>query len=86
MRSNRERCAAERKLVHERAPLSFRVSGGVFSCGVWDLSDSGADVRLKNVPLLPIEFDISLDGFRTTLAGLMWRDSDIAGIVFRPTT
>ena len=70
-----------------RGPRSpFRVSGGVFSCGVWDLSDSGADVRLKNVPLLPIEFDISLDGFRTTLAGLMWRDSDIAGIAFRPTT
>jgi hypothetical protein len=69
-----------------RGPRSpFRVSGGVFSCGVWDLSDSGADVRLNCVPLLPIEFDISLDGFRTTLAGLMWRDSDIAGIAFRPT-
>jgi hypothetical protein len=46
-----------------RGPRSpFRVSGGVFSCGVWDLSDSGADVRLNCVPLLPIEFDISLDG------------------------
>ena len=86
MRSNRERCAAERKLVHERARSPFRVSGSVFSCGVWGLSDSGADVRLNSVPLLPIEFDISLDGFRTTLAGLMWRDRDIAGIAFRPTT
>src|SRR5258708_1532555 len=70
-----------------RGPRSpFRVSGSLSSVGCWGLSGSGGDVRLNCVPLLPIEFDISLDGFRTTLAGLMWRDRDIAGIAFRPTT
>jgi hypothetical protein len=69
-----------------RGPRSpFRVSGGVFSCGVWDLSDSGADVRLNSVPLLPIE-----STFRSTAShharGPDVRDSDIAGIAFRPTT
>ena len=69
----------------ERPCSPFRASRGVFSCGVRDLSDRGAGVRLNDLPLLPTEFDISIDGFRTTLACLMWRDGDIAGIAFRPT-
>jgi hypothetical protein len=85
MRSSRERRAAERKSIHREALLSFPRSRGVFSCGVRDLSDRGAGVRLNDLPLLPTEFDISIDGFRTTLACLMWRDGDVAGIAFRPT-
>ncbi len=61
----------------------FRDLRGVHSCGVRDLSDGGVGVRLNDLPLLPTEFNLSFDGFRTTLAcRLVWRNGDLAGITF----
>ena len=85
MRSSRDRRAAERKRTHRNALLSIPRLRGVYSCGVRDLSDGGAGVRLNNLPLLPTEFNLSFDGFRTTLAcRLVWRAGDLAGIAFLP--
>jgi hypothetical protein len=85
MRSSREQRAAERKSVHRDALLSIPRLRGFYSCGVRNLSDGGAGLRLNDLPLLAIDFHISLDGFRTTLAcQLIWRDGHLAGIAFRP--
>jgi hypothetical protein len=86
MRSSRERRAAERRLIDRDALLSIPRLRGVYACSVRDLSDKGVGLRLNDLPLLPTQFDISLDGFRTTLAcQLIWRDGDLAGNAFRPT-
>jgi len=83
MRSSGERRAAERRRTHRDALLSIPRLRGVYSCGVLDLSDGGVGVRLNDLPLLPIEFNLSFDGFRTTLAcRLVWRNGDLAGITF----
>jgi hypothetical protein len=86
MRSSGERRDAERRHVYRHALLSIPRLRGVFSCGVRDLSDGGLGVRLNDLPLLPTEFNLSFDGFRTTLAcRLVWRAGDLAGIAFQPT-
>ncbi len=84
MRSSGERRAAERKRTKRDALLSIPRLRGVYSCGVRDLSSGGVGVRLNNLPLLPTEFNLSFDGFRTTLAcRLIWRNGDLAGITFQ---
>jgi hypothetical protein len=43
----------------------------------------GASVRLNGIVLLPVEFEISFDGFRTLQPSrLIWRDGDFAGLLF----
>jgi hypothetical protein len=54
--------------VTRDALLSIPRLRGVYSCGVRDLSDKDVGLRLNDFPLLSTQFDISLDGFRTTLA------------------
>ena len=51
---------------------------------VRDLSRAGAGLRLNGLLLLPTEFALSFDGFRSTIkVKLIWRDGDFAGIAFR---
>jgi PilZ domain len=86
MHPSRERRAAERKWIYRDALLSIPHLRSVYSCGMRDLSDRGVGLRLDGLPLLPTEFNLSLDGFRTTLGcRLIWRVDDFAGIAFRPT-
>jgi hypothetical protein len=84
MRANRERRAVERKRVYREALLSIPRLRNVLSCGVRDMSDGGIGLRL-DVPLLPTEFNFSLDGFRTVhRCRLIWRDGAFAGAEFQP--
>ena len=79
--SFRERRVSERTWVYRDALLSIPRLKHVHSCGVRDLSDNGAGIRLNRLPLLPQEFSLSLDGFRSTLVcRLIWRNGDFAGI------
>ena len=53
-------------------------------CSIRDLTVKGASIRLNGIALLPVEFEISFDGFRTLQPGrLMWRDRDFAGLMFQ---
>jgi hypothetical protein len=71
--------------MYRDALLSIPRLRNIHSCGVRDLSDSGIGLRLNDLPLLPTEFNLSLDGFRTTLAcRLIWRDGVFAGGEFQP--
>ena len=78
-----ERRAVERTWINGEALLSIARLKGVYCCRVRDLSSDGAGLRLNNLPLLPNEFSLSHDGFRTTLAcRLVWREGDFAGVAF----
>ncbi len=81
-----ERRTAERALFYGGALLSIPRLRNIHSCGIRDLSTKGAGLRLNGLPLLPDEFILSLDGFRSTLVcHLIWRHGDFAGATFRST-
>ena len=85
MRASRERRTVERKGNYREILLSIPRLRNVHCCSVRDLSDRGIGLRLDNLPLLPTEFNLSFDGFRTTLVcRLVWRDGAFAGAELQP--
>jgi hypothetical protein len=78
-----ERRSKERTLINRNAMLFFRGQAGVFACCVRDVTNSGAGIRLEGLNVLPVEFDLSFDNFRTVRqCRLIWRESDFVGIAF----
>lgn len=77
------RRSIERELVCLDAFLSIRGHITSEPCRVRDFSMRGAGIQLNGLTLLPIEFILSFDGFRTTHAcRLIWRHGDFAGVAF----
>jgi hypothetical protein len=79
-----ERRAVEREWV--QGGVMLLVAGRIVGqpCSLRDLSAQGASVRLNGLLLLPIDFAVSFDGFRTIVdCRLIWRDGDFAGLTFR---
>ena len=64
----------------------IRIDGllSLFSCSLRDTSVRGAGIRLHlDIKLLPIEFELSDDGFRTIKrCRLVWRETDFIGVKF----
>jgi hypothetical protein len=55
----------------------------VHSCCVRDITSTGAGIRLEKIPILPIDFLLSFDGFETAeRCRLIWRDGDCVGVIF----
>jgi hypothetical protein len=78
-----ERRSKGRTLINRNALLFFAGQTGVFPCCVHDVTNSGAGVRLEAPNVLPVEFDLSFDGFRTVReCRLVWRDADFVGVAF----
>lgn len=78
-----DRRAFARVAIQRDALLS--IPGHIIAqpCAVRDLTVMGASVRLNGIVLLPVEFEISFDGFRTLQPSrLIWRDGDFAGLLF----
>jgi hypothetical protein len=87
MSYRQERRILERTWIYRDALLSIAGLRSACSCGIRDMNAKGVGLRLNGLPLLPSEFKISLDGFRTTLVcRLIWRDGDFAGAAFASTT
>ena len=79
-----ERREIPRISVYRSALLSIAGQAGTQSCMVRNFTVKGAGVRLNGITLLPMEFEISFDGFHTSEAcRLIWRDSDFAGFAFQ---
>jgi hypothetical protein len=79
-----DRRAFVRMEIYRDALLS--IPGHIMAqpCSVRDLSVKGANIRLNGIGLLPVEFEISFDGFRTLQPSrLIWRDGDFAGLLFQ---
>jgi PilZ domain len=79
-----ERRRAKRKLVSQQVLLSLQGQITLQPCSLRDLTALGAGLLLERFNLLPTEFALSFDDFRTSLAcRLVWRDRDRGGVEFR---
>jgi hypothetical protein len=80
-----ERRRAKRKLVSEEVLLSLPGQITHQPCRLRDLAVYGAGLSLDRFRVVPTEFKLSFDGFRTTFAcRLVWRDRVRGGVEFRP--
>jgi hypothetical protein len=79
-----ERRASERKTHNRGAFLRIAGLNNLFELTVRNISRHGIGMRLHiNLPLLPVDFKISDDGFRTAQrCRLIWRESDFIGAEF----
>lgn len=78
-----ERRSVARTSISKGALLFFSGQRGVFSCGVVDISNAGAKIRLNALNLLPPNFKLSFDNFQTVhKCRLIWRWGDLIGIAF----
>jgi hypothetical protein len=76
-----ERRAVGRTTINRDVLIFF--NGSVHACCVRDVTNHGAGLRLNGVNILPSDFDISFDNFRTMRpCRLIWRDGDFVGAAF----
>jgi hypothetical protein len=82
--SGRERRSIGRTRINRNALLFFAGQTGVSSCCVRDVTNLGAGIRLEGLSVLPVDFDLSFDNFRTIReCRVIWRDGDFVGIAFK---
>ena len=60
-----ERRSIGRTRITKGALLFVTGQTGVRSCGVMDITSKGARLRAQDLALLPLNFDLSFDNFRT---------------------
>jgi hypothetical protein len=78
-----ERRSKGRTAINRDALMFFAGHADVHSCTVRDVTNDGAGIRLSGLNILPSEFGISFDRFRTMrLCRLVWRDGDFVGATF----
>ena len=78
-----ERRSKGRTIINRGALMFFAGQAGVHACCVRDVTNDGAGIRLSGLNIMPSEFDVSFDNFRTMrLCRLKWRDGDFAGVTF----
>ena len=78
-----ERRSIGRTRIAKGALLFFRGQTGVRSCGVMDITNRGAGIRTQDLAILPLNFQLSFDNFRTVRnCRLIWRDNDFLGVKF----
>jgi len=72
-----------RTRIIKGALVFFSAQRGVFTCGVRDITNIGAGIRLNGVNVLPPNFELSFDNFRTVrMCRLIWRQGDFVGVAF----
>jgi hypothetical protein len=78
-----ERRSKERTVINRDVLLFFMGSKGVHSCCVRDVTNDGAGIRLSALNMVPSDFGISFDNFRTMRrCRLVWREGDFVGAAF----
>jgi hypothetical protein len=76
-----ERRAVGRTTINRDVLMFF--NGSVHACCVRDVTNHGAGLKLNGVNIVPLDFDISFDNFRTMRrCRLIWRDGDFVGAAF----
>ena len=57
---------------------------GVHSCFVRDVTNVGAGVRTHDLPIVPLDLELTLDNFQTIRkCRLIWREGDFVGLAFK---
>ena len=78
-----ERRSKERTVINRDALIFFTGKDTVHPCRVRDVTNDGASIRLNGLSILPFEFAISFDRFRTLrICRMIWRDGDFLGVKF----
>jgi hypothetical protein len=78
-----ERRSVGRTRILKGALLFFNKRAGVHPCTVRDVTNLGAGIRAQNRQLMPLDFDLSFDGFRTVRqCRLIWRQGEFFGVDF----
>jgi hypothetical protein len=78
-----ERRSKGRTIVNRGALLFFMGGSSVHPCCVRDVTNDGAGIRLSGLNLVPSDFGVSFDNFRTMRqCRLIWRDGDFIGTTF----
>ena len=78
-----ERRVVGRTLINRGVLLHFAGCDGVHGCCVRDVTNLGAGIRLNGLNIVPSEFGVSFDNFRTMRrCRLIWRNGDFAGVTF----
>ena len=78
-----ERRSIGRTRINRNALLFFVGSGRVFSCCVRDVTNLGAGIQLDGLNIVPMDFDLSFDNFRTIRkCRMIWREGNSVGIMF----
>ena len=78
-----ERRSIGRTKIARSALLFFTGQTGVRSCAVRDITNLGAGICTRDLPALPLNFELSFDNFRTARkCQLIWRDGDFVGVAF----
>ena len=78
-----ERRAITRTRISKDALIYVPGLAGVRPCNVRDVTNQGAGIRTQEVALLPLNFFLSFDKFRTGReCRLVWRNGDVLGVAF----
>jgi hypothetical protein len=78
-----ERRSKGRTVINRGALMFFEGKGAVHPCCVRDVTNDGAGIRLNGLSVMPFEFGISFDSFRTMRhCRMIWREGDFLGVVF----
>jgi len=78
-----ERRSIARTKITRSVLLFFTGQTVVRSCAVRDITNLGAGICIRDLPALPLNFELSFDNFRTgRKCQLIWRDGDFVGVAF----
>jgi hypothetical protein len=78
-----ERRAVARTTINRDVLMFFAGQDRVQPCCVRDATNLGACIRLNGLSIVPSEFGISFDRFRTMrLCRMVWRQGDSLGVAF----
>jgi hypothetical protein len=82
-RNKVERRAFGRTMINRGVLMYFAGRDAVQTCCVRDVTNHGAGIQLTGLNIVPSEFGISFDNFRTMRrCRLIWRDGDFVGAAF----
>jgi len=79
-----ERRAIARTTISKNALLFFEEQRGVFACHVRDIAKGGAGIHLRDLNVLPLNFELTFDNFHNIRrCEIIWRRGDFVGVRFQ---
>jgi hypothetical protein len=83
MTQTSDRRSIGRTKIVKGALLFFSEGAGVHSCTIHDVTNFGAGIHLQGLKVIPLEFALSFDNFRSVRkCRLAWRQGDFFGAAF----
>jgi len=79
-----ERRSIGRTTISKSALLFFDAPRGIFTCLVRNITNVGAGIQLRDINVLPPDFELTFDSFRTIRrCRVIWRQGDVVGVAFQ---